>query len=63
MVTGTRRMWVGVGLCECAGQHTAGYARNAPPPLEMRIDRNDLVMEMETNGFRLETEHTFLPHQ
>jgi len=33
------------------------------PPLEMRIDRNDLVKEMETNGFRLETEHTFLPYQ
>jgi arsenite methyltransferase len=33
------------------------------PPLEMRIDRDDLVKEMETNGFRLVTEHTFLPHQ
>ncbi len=33
------------------------------PPLEMRIDRDDLVREMETNGFRLAAEHTFLPHQ
>jgi ubiquinone/menaquinone biosynthesis C-methylase UbiE len=33
------------------------------PPMDIRIDRNDLVREMETNGFRLETEHTFLPYQ
>jgi len=33
------------------------------PPLEMRIDRADLVREMETNGFHLEAEHPFLPHQ
>jgi arsenite methyltransferase len=33
------------------------------PPLEMRIDRDDLLREMETNGFRLTAEHTFLPHQ
>lgn len=33
------------------------------PPLEMRIDRDDLVREMETNGFRLAAEHTFLPYQ
>jgi predicted methyltransferase len=33
------------------------------PPMEMRIDHDDLVKEMETNGFRLEAEHTFLPHQ
>ena len=33
------------------------------PPLEMRIDRDDLLREMETNGFRLAAEHTFLPHQ
>ena len=33
------------------------------PPMEMRIDRDDLVREMETNGFRLATEHTFLPYQ
>ena len=33
------------------------------PPMEMRIDRADLVKEMETNGFRVAAEHTFLPHQ
>ena len=33
------------------------------PPLEMRIDREDLVKEMGKNGFRLEAEHTFLPYQ
>lgn len=33
------------------------------PPIEMRIDRDDLLREMEANGFRLAAEHTFLPHQ
>jgi predicted methyltransferase len=33
------------------------------PPLEMRIARNDLIPEMERNGFRLTAEHTFLPYQ
>ena len=33
------------------------------PPLEMRIDRADLVREMEAHGFRLAAEHTFLPYQ
>ncbi|MHC1767378.1 MAG: class I SAM-dependent methyltransferase [Verrucomicrobiia bacterium] len=33
------------------------------PPVEMRISRDDLLKEMEANGFKLETEHTFLPHQ
>ena len=33
------------------------------PPLEMRIDRDDLEKEMEKNGFRLAAEHTFLPYQ
>jgi len=33
------------------------------PPLEMRIDRADLVKEMETNGFKVAAEHTFLPYQ
>ena len=33
------------------------------PPLAMRIDREDLIKEMEKNGFRLEAEHTFLPYQ
>lgn len=33
------------------------------PPLEMRIDRADLVKEMEKNGFKVAAEHTFLPYQ
>jgi arsenite methyltransferase len=33
------------------------------PPMEMRIDRDDLVREMDTNGFRVDAEHTFLPYQ
>jgi len=33
------------------------------PPMEMRIDREELLREMNTNGFHLEAEHTFLPHQ
>ena len=33
------------------------------PPLEMRISRDDLLKEMDTNGFHLEAEQTFLPHQ
>lgn len=32
-------------------------------PLEIRIERDDLLKEMETNGFGLEAEQTFLPHQ
>ena len=31
--------------------------------IEMRIDRDDVVKEMETNGFRLEAEHMCLPYQ
>jgi arsenite methyltransferase len=33
------------------------------PPMEMRIDRDDLVREMEANGFQLAAEHTFLEYQ
>jgi ubiquinone/menaquinone biosynthesis C-methylase UbiE len=33
------------------------------PPLAMRIGRNDLVLEMEQNGFRLQAEQTVLPYQ
>jgi len=33
------------------------------PPMEIRIDRDDLVREMEANGFQLATEHTFLEYQ
>jgi hypothetical protein len=29
----------------------------------MRIDRADLVKEMEKNGFKVAAEHTFLPYQ
>lgn len=33
------------------------------PPPEMRIDRPDLVKEMEKSGFKVAAEHTFLPYQ
>jgi arsenite methyltransferase len=33
------------------------------PPPEMKIAREDLVRQMETNGFKLAKEHTFLPYQ
>ncbi len=33
------------------------------PPMAMRIKRDDLVKEMERNGFSLVQEHTFLPYQ
>jgi ubiquinone/menaquinone biosynthesis C-methylase UbiE len=33
------------------------------PPMEMKIAREDLVRQMEANGFRLAKEHTFLPYQ
>jgi ubiquinone/menaquinone biosynthesis C-methylase UbiE len=33
------------------------------PPMEIRIDRDDLVREMEANGFQLAAEHTFLGYQ
>ena len=33
------------------------------PPMEMRIDRADLLKEMEANGFKLAAEHTFLSYQ
>ena len=33
------------------------------PPMAMKIAREDLVRQMEANGFRLEKEHTFLPYQ
>jgi hypothetical protein len=31
--------------------------------MAMKIAREDLVKQMEGAGFRLEKEHTFLPHQ
>lgn len=33
------------------------------PPLEMKIAREELIKQLETNGFRLAKEHTFLPYQ
>jgi arsenite methyltransferase len=33
------------------------------PPVEMKISREDLVRQMESNGFRLKQEYTFLPYQ
>ena len=33
------------------------------PPMEIRIARDDLVREMEANGFQLAAEHTFLEYQ
>lgn len=33
------------------------------PPLEMKIAREDLIKQMERNGFQLTREHTFLPYQ
>jgi cyclopropane fatty-acyl-phospholipid synthase-like methyltransferase len=33
------------------------------PPLAMKIAREDLIRQMETNGFRLVKENTFLPYQ
>jgi ubiquinone/menaquinone biosynthesis C-methylase UbiE len=33
------------------------------PPMEMKIARADLVRQMESSGFRLAKEHTFLPYQ
>ncbi len=33
------------------------------PPIEMKISREEMIKELETSGFRLSGEHTFLPHQ
>lgn len=33
------------------------------PPLAMKIAREDLIRQMDGNGFRLIREHTFLPYQ
>ena len=32
-------------------------------PMEMRIAREDLIGQMEANGFKIAQEHTFLPYQ
>jgi arsenite methyltransferase len=33
------------------------------PPMQMKIAREDLIKQMEANGFRVSKEHTFLPIQ
>lgn len=33
------------------------------PPMQMKVSREVLIKQMETNGFRLIKEHTFLPYQ
>ncbi len=33
------------------------------PPMKMKIAREDLIKQMESNGYRLTKEHTFLPYQ
>ncbi|HEV8724534.1 MAG TPA: methyltransferase domain-containing protein [Candidatus Binatia bacterium] len=33
------------------------------PPMQMKIAREDLIKQMNSNGFRLAKEHTFLPYQ
>jgi ubiquinone/menaquinone biosynthesis C-methylase UbiE len=33
------------------------------PPIQMKIAREDLIKQMESNGFRPTKEHTFLPYQ
>ena len=33
------------------------------PPMQMKIAREDLTRQMESNDFRLTKEHTFLPYQ
>jgi arsenite methyltransferase len=33
------------------------------PPMRMKIAREDLIKQVESNGFRLTKEHTFLPYQ
>jgi ubiquinone/menaquinone biosynthesis C-methylase UbiE len=41
------------------------HKRDLPvgPPAEMKIAREDLLNQMQTNGFELAKEHTFLPYQ
>ncbi len=33
------------------------------PPMQMKIAREDMIKQLEANGFRLSKEHTFLPYQ
>jgi cyclopropane fatty-acyl-phospholipid synthase-like methyltransferase len=41
------------------------HKRDLPvgPPLAMKIAREDLIRQMESHGFRMTTEHAFLPYQ
>ena len=41
------------------------HKRDLPvgPPAGMKIAREDLLKQMQTHGFQLATEHTFLPYQ
>jgi ubiquinone/menaquinone biosynthesis C-methylase UbiE len=41
------------------------HKRDLPvgPPIAMRIAREDLVRQMQTNGFKVRAEHAFLPYQ
>ena len=41
------------------------HKRDLPvgPPSSMKIAREDLITQLEANGFRLVREHTFLPYQ
>ena len=45
--------------------HIDFHKRDLPvgPPPAMKIAREDLVREMESAGFRLAAEHSFLPYQ
>ena len=33
------------------------------PPMSMKIAREDLIKQLESNGYRLAKEHGFLPYQ
>jgi hypothetical protein len=41
------------------------HKRDLPvgPPAGMKIAREDLIAQMEGNGFRVVKEHAFLPYQ
>ena len=41
------------------------HKRDLPvgPPIAMRIAREDLIRQMQTHGFKVRAEHTFLPYQ
>ena len=33
------------------------------PPVNMKIAREDLIKQLDSNGYRLTKEHSFLPYQ